>query len=104
MGLDQIHEQNNAVMKGMGGATPSLNKVDESSLGRWGLCIHELASIVNEYEFEENDMNSSYEVQRHHEDSVVFQKRFTTVGNCLEEAVISNPFILEKLTVLSNHD
>ena len=55
MGLDQIHEQNNAVMKGMGGATPSLNKVDESSLGRWGLCIHELASIVNEYEFEERE-------------------------------------------------
>ena len=31
MGLDQIHEQNNAVMKGMGGATSSLNKADESS-------------------------------------------------------------------------
>ena len=40
MELDQIHEQNKAVMKGMGGATPSLNKVDESSLARWGLCIH----------------------------------------------------------------
>ena len=34
MGLDQIHEQNNSVMKGMGGATPTLNKVDESSLAR----------------------------------------------------------------------
>ena len=34
MGLDQIHEQNNAVMKGMGGATSSLNKFDESSLAR----------------------------------------------------------------------
>ena len=33
MGLDsrQIHQQNNAVMKGMGGATSSLKKVDESS-------------------------------------------------------------------------
>ena len=40
MELDQIHEQNKAVMKDMGGATPSLNKVDESSLARWGLCIH----------------------------------------------------------------
>ena len=40
MGLDQIHEQNNSVMKGMGGATPALNKVDESSLARWSLCIH----------------------------------------------------------------
>ena len=49
-------------------------------------------------------MNSPHESQRHHEDSVAFQKRFTTDVNCLEKAVISNPFILEKLTVLNNHD
>ena len=91
-------------MKGMGGATLSVNKVDESSLARWGLCIHELASIVNESEFEENDMNSPHEAQRHHEDSVAFQKHFTTYVNCFENAVISNPFILKNLTVLNNHD
>ena len=61
MGLDEINEQNDAVIKGMGGATSSLNKVDESSLARWGLCIHELASTVSEYEFEENNMNSPHE-------------------------------------------
>ena len=104
MGLDQSHEQNNAAMKGMGGATSSLDKVDESSLARWGLCIHELASIVSRYEFEENDMNSPNEAQRHHEDSVAFQKCFTTDVNCLEKAVISNLFMLEKLTVLNNHN
>ena len=48
MGLDHIHEQNNNVMKGMSGATSSLNKVDESSLARWTLWIHKLASIVSE--------------------------------------------------------
>ena len=84
MGLDQIQEQNNDVMKGMGGATSSVNKVDESSLTRWALCIHELTSIFNEYEFQENDMNSLHEAQRHHEDSVVLQKCFTTDPNCLE--------------------
>ena len=104
MGLDQIHEQNNAVMKGMGGATSSLNKVDESSLARWGLCIHELASVVSEHEFEENNMNCLHEAQRHHEDSEAFQKRLTTDVNCLEKDVISKPFMLEKLTVLKNHD
>ena len=104
MGLDQIHAQNNFVMKGMGGATPTLNKVDESSLARWGLSIHELASIVTEYEFEENDMNNPHEEQRYHEGTVVFQKLFTTDVNCLQKAVISNPFILEKLTALHNHD
>ena len=104
MGLDRIHEQNNAVMKGVGEATSSLNKADESALARWGLCILELASIVSEYEFEENDMNSSHEAQRHHEDSVAFQKRSTTDVNCLEKNVGSDPFMLDNLTVLNNHD
>ena len=49
-------------------------------------------------------MNSSHEAQRHHEDSVAFQKRSTADVNCLEKKVISNPFMLEKLTVLNNHD
>ena len=47
MEVDQIHEQYNAAMKGLGWVTPSLNKVDESSLAKWGLCIHELASVLS---------------------------------------------------------
>ena len=99
MRLDQIHEHTIAVMKSMGGAKSSLNKVnkvDESLLARWGLCIHELTSTVSEYEFEEIDMNSPQDSQR--------QKRFTTDVNCLEKAVISNPFMLEKLFLLNNHN
>ena len=92
MELDQIHEQNNTVMKSMGGATSSLNKVDESSLARCVLCIHE---------FEENDMNSPYGGQLHHEDSVAFQKCFTTDINCLEKT--SNLFMLKKLMYLKMH-
>ena len=83
MGLDRIHEQNNAAMKALGQAAPSLNKVDESSLAKWVLCIHELASVVSEYEFQELVKNSPHEAQRHHEDAVAFQKRFTTDVNCL---------------------
>ena len=49
-------------------------------------------------------MTSPHEVQCHHEDSVALQKRFTTDVNCLKKAVISSPFMLEKLTVLNNHD
>ena len=91
MGLDQIHEQSSAVIKGMGGATSSLDKVDQSSLARWGLCIHEWASIVSEYKFEENDMNSPHEAQRHHEDSpmmlTVLRRLFLNVGeaHCPEQ-------------------
>ena len=49
-------------------------------------------------------MNRRHKARRHYEDSVTFQKRFTTDVNCLWEAVISNPFILEKRTALNNHD
>ena len=36
--------------------------------------------------------------------TAAFQKRFTTDANCLEKAVISNPSMFEKLTVLNTHD
>ena len=63
-----------------------------------------MISVVSEYEFEENDMNNLHEAQCHHGISVAFQRRFTTDVNCHEKAAISNPFMLEKLTVLNNHD
>ena len=37
VGIDQAHEQNNTVIKGMGGASLLLNKDDESGLARWEL-------------------------------------------------------------------
>lgn len=46
MGIDQVHERNKALMKDMSEATSSLNKSDESSFTRWGLCLHRLASIA----------------------------------------------------------
>ena len=36
MGLDQIHEQNNKIIKGAGGASDLLNKEDDSALLWWG--------------------------------------------------------------------
>ena len=39
MGIDQAHEQNNAVIKGMGGATSVLNKDDKTGLAR-GSCAY----------------------------------------------------------------
>ena len=105
IGLDQVHEQNNAIMKGMGGATLLFNQVDESSLARWGLCVNELASIINEYESDgdcDND-DGSFE-SRHHEDTNAFQNRFTCDVEKLGQAIVSNPFKLDKLTVLNNHE
>ena len=44
MVLDQVHEQNNELIKGVGGASRFLNREDESALLRWELCGSELAS------------------------------------------------------------
>ena len=47
---DQVHEQNNKVIKGYGGATHVLNKEDESALIRWETCGPDIAHIVSEFE------------------------------------------------------
>ena len=47
MGIDQVHEQNNAVIKGMAGATSVLNKNHESGLARSELCWHELQAYMS---------------------------------------------------------
>ena len=50
MALDLAHEQNNAVIKRMCGATSVLIKNDEFGLARWKLCLRELSPVINEYE------------------------------------------------------
>ena len=101
MGLDQIHEQNNAVIKGTGGAIPYLNREDESALARWSLCLHELTSIISEYEGDEEMDFNNIEASHHHEDTATFKTRYSKDVCRLEEAIITNPFKLEKLTVLN---
>ena len=41
MAPDQLHKQNNKVIKGCGGATNLFNKQDESALIRWVQILHE---------------------------------------------------------------
>ena len=44
--LDQVHEQNNKVIKGSGGSTHLLNRTDESGLIRWETAGSDIARIV----------------------------------------------------------
>ena len=46
MGLDQIHEQNNKLIKGCGGASDLLSKVDDSALILWETCSPEIARVI----------------------------------------------------------
>ena len=48
--LDLAHQQNNAVIKRMGGATSVLIKNDKLGLARGKLCLRELSPVINEYE------------------------------------------------------
>ena len=45
MALDQVHEQNNKIIKGVGVTTSLLNTQDESALIRWETCGPEVARI-----------------------------------------------------------
>ena len=101
MGIDKAHEQNNAVIKGVGGDTLVLNKDDESGLARWELCLHELSLIINEYE-STPEVELDFEPLKHHEDSEAFQNQFSADVSRLKTSILTNPFELNKLTVLNN--
>ena len=83
MGLDQIHEQNNKIIKGAGGASDLLNKEDDSALLRWELCSPELARVIPEFEdcLDRNDIPA--ESSNKHEDKESFKRRFSSDVNRL---------------------
>ena len=60
MALDQVHEQNNDLIKGVGGATRFIIREDESALLRWELCGSELAHMMES--FKEVMHNSESEI------------------------------------------
>ena len=49
MGLDQIHEQNDKLIKRYGGASDLLNKVDDSALILWETFSPEIARVRRFY-------------------------------------------------------
>ena len=48
--VDQIHEQNNAVLKSVAGVKHILNRQVESAIPRWELCSHDLAEYLKDFE------------------------------------------------------
>ena len=103
MSLDQVHEQNNAVIKDSGGATDLLNKVDESSLLRWEVCNPELARLLIEFE-DAMDGNDQVKVteSKHHEDNDNFRKKFVGDVKALCKGFAMNPFLDDKLKKVNN--
>ena len=81
MALDQIHEQNNTQIKGIGGASHIVNITDESALVRWELCAGELSKILLDFEnyaLSPSPCNTQpMKIVKHHEDTESFKNRFT---------------------------
>ena len=93
---DQVHEQNNKMIKGSGGATCLLNKSDESALIRWEACGPDISRVVTEFEdllnSESSNSNSHSTFKKHHEDNSFFQKKNRTC----------NPFEFTNLAMINN--
>ena len=104
MAPDQVHEQNNEIIKGTSGATHLLNRPDTSGLERWELCGHELSRIITEFESDMTYNIANVGQVKHHEDNPAFQNRFTSDVKILQQAIFHNPFELDKLTKINNID
>ena len=89
IGLDQVHEQNNKVIKGAGGASNLLNKENDSALLRWEVCNPELARMILEFEdcLDRNDIPAESS-SKHHEDNVSFNKRFSSDVDVLAKPLL----------------
>ena len=105
MGLDQIHEQNNKVIKGAGGASALLNKEDNWALLRcsFDVCSPELARVILEFEdsLDKNEIPADSSTN-HHEDNDSFNKRFSSDVSRLVKSIAVNPFTKDHLTKLNN--
>ena len=72
--LDQAHEQNNAIIKGVGGAAGLLSMDMDSALRRWKVAIPEVCRLLKEYERLYN-ITSNENKGKHHEDYTEFQRQ-----------------------------
>ena len=100
--LDQVHEQNNKVIKGVGGASQLLNRSDESALIRWETCGPDVARIVSEFEDLIADYSYSNTNSKHHEDTPTFREHFINDVKILYKSSVENPFEFKDLTMLNN--
>ena len=103
MSLDQVHEQNNAVIKGKAGVTDLLNRSEESGLIRWETVGPEISRILHELEedFSPTDSDTTEKSLPHHQDNKGSQKRF-----CNDVKVLinghCNPFALTSLAMIND--
>ena len=99
--IDQAHEQNNAVIKGAGGAVGLISQDMDAALRRWEIADPEVVRLLNEYE-KCHRIGPEIDIGKHHEDYPAFQKMFFADMNNLFDCFndICNPFEEDELIVL----
>ena len=97
MALDQVHEQNNRVIKSTGGATDLVNKCDDSALIRWETCGPDIARFITEFEDSETPSSKTSSSTKHHEDNDTFCENVASDINTLQSGLPINPFKSTKL-------
>ena len=98
MGLDQLHEQNNNLIKNNGGATHLLNRGESAALEKSEVTVPELARLMSEFE---NEHDESLQL-KHHEDTAAFRTRYQNDVKKLYNLLPCNPFELDSLTKINN--
>ena len=101
MALDQVHEQNNKIIKGVGGATSLLNTQDESVLIRWETSGLEVARIISEFEDSLYNQGASSSAAKHHEDNKNVRQKFSRDVESVYQAIPRNPFEMASLSTIN---
>ena len=102
MALDQVHEQNNKIIKGVGGGTSLLNTQDESAIIRWETSGPEVARIVSEFKDSLYNQDASSSAAKHHEDNKKFRQKFNRDVESVYQAIPCNPFEMASLSTINN--
>ena len=89
LAIDQIHEQNNKIIKGSGGAKHLLNKTGESGLIRWETIATDIARILSEFEDTINEP-TNVRLKKHNEDNESFQESFCGDVQKVYERIVTN--------------
>jgi hypothetical protein len=91
--LDQAHEQNNASVKGDGGAAGLFHSSE--SLLKWMVSGLEMARIISEFESAVAQSGKSPQINLHHEQTKGTQERFLKNMNSLIATLrdMGNPFL-----------
>ena len=99
-----MHEQNNKIIKGQGGALGFLNLEDESALIRWETCGPEVGRILCQFEDEIKDDNASFHTTstKLHEENELFCFNFRKDVQTVSSAIPCNPFQLDSLYTIND--